>query len=246
MSTRSRAGRALALLAGLAVASWVAAQPVGPAGVQAFGNFKRLAHTGDTSAKIALREVPTTAGTYAVGALTGMRGEILVWDGKLLVTRGHSPDGRTEAAGTDDSATLLALAKVAAWSEVPVPSDMKQAEFEAFVVKQAAARGLDPAKSFPFLVRGEFPNVLWHVVTGAAGAGHGSAHAQGHASNRVFDERNAAGAMAGFYSGDALEGVISHPGERFHLHYANVDFSRSGHVDGYTVRAGAKLFLPRI
>jgi alpha-acetolactate decarboxylase len=244
MSTRSRAGRTLALLAGLAVASWVAAQPAGPAGVQAFGNFKRLAHTGDTAAKIALREVPTTAGTYAVGALTGMRGEILVWDGKLLVTRGHSPEGRTEAAGADDSATLLALAKVAAWAEVSVPSDMKQQEFEAFVVEQAAARGRDAAQPFPFLVRGEFPAVLWHVVTGAAGAGHGSAHTQGHASNRVFDERNVAGAMVGFYSGDALEGVISHPGERFHVHYANRDFSRSGHIDGYAVRAGSRLFLP--
>jgi alpha-acetolactate decarboxylase len=245
MSTRFRAGRALALLAGVAVASWVTAQTVEPAAVQAFGNFKRLAHTGDASAKIALREVPTTAGTYAVGALTGMRGEILVWDGKLLVTRGHSPEGRTEAARADESATLLALANVAAWEEVPVPSDMKQAEFEAFVVKQAAARGLDAAKPFPFLVRGEFPAVLWHVVTGAAGSGHGGAHAQGHAANRVFDERNVTGVMVGFYSADALEGVISHPGERFHLHYATRDFSRSGHVDGYGVGAGAVLSLPR-
>jgi alpha-acetolactate decarboxylase len=251
MAAHSRSVRALALLAGVAVASWVAAQVVGPAGVQAFGSFKRLAHTGDTAAKIALREVPATAGTYAVGALTGLRGEVLLWDGKLSVTRGHSPEGRTEAAVADDSATLLALAQVRAWDEVVVPADMKQPEFEAFVVKQAAARGLNSAEPFPFLVRGEFPAVLWHVVTGAAGSGHGDAgahggtHAQGHARNRVFDERNAAGVILGFYSGDALEGVISHPGERFHVHYAARDFSRSGHVDGYTVRGGAVLSLPR-
>jgi alpha-acetolactate decarboxylase len=229
---------------GLAVASLAAAQAVGPFGVQAFGNFERLAHTGDTAAKIALRDVPSTAGTYGVGALTGMRGEILVLDGKTAVTRGHSAEGRTESPAADDSATLLALAKVAAWQEVAVPSDMKQAEFEAFVVKQAASRGLKVAEPFPFLVRGEFPTVLWHVVTGAGGGGHGAAHAQGHARNRVFDERNVAGVMVGFYSGDALEGVISHPGERFHLHYANRDLTRSGHVDGYAVRAGAVVSLP--
>jgi alpha-acetolactate decarboxylase len=246
MSVRSRALRALSLLAGVAVASWVAAQGVGPAGVQAFGSFKRLAHTGDTAAKIALREVPTTAGTYGVGALTGLRGEILVWDGKRSVTRSHSPEGRTETPGADDSATLLALSKVTAWHEVTVPSDMKQPEFEAFVVREASSRGLNAATPFLFLVRGEFPNVVWHVVTGAAGGGHGEAHAQGHARNRVFEERAAAGVMVGFYSGDALEGVISHPGERFHLHYANRDFTRSGHVDGYTVRAGGVLSLPRL
>jgi alpha-acetolactate decarboxylase len=64
---------------------------------------------------------------------------------------------------------------------------------------------------------------------------------RGHARNRVFEERTAAGVMVGFYSGDVLEGVISHPGERFHLHYANRDFTRSGHVDGYTVHAGGAL-----
>jgi alpha-acetolactate decarboxylase len=245
MSVRSRSVRLLSSLLLVVGASWVAAQTVGPVGVQAFGSFKRLAHAGDTSAKIALRDVPTAAGTYAVGALTGLRGEIVVVDGKLLVTRGHSPEGRTEVAGADDSATLLALATVSAWQEIAVPSDMKQAEFEAFVVKQAAGRGLDAAKPFPFLVRGEFPAMLWHVVTGAAGRGHGGAHAQGHAANRVFDERDVAGAMVGFYSGDALEGVISHPGERFHLHYATRDSSRSGHVDGYAVRAGAVVSLPR-
>lgn len=246
MSVRSRALRALSLLAGVAVASWVAAQGVGPAGVQAFGSFKRLAHAGDTAAKIALREVPTVAGTYGVGALTGLRGEILVWDGKPSVTRGHSPEGRTETPGADDSATLLALSKVTAWHEVTVPSDMKQPDFEAFVVREASSRGLKAATPFPFLVRGEFRDVVWHVVTGAAGGGHGDAHAQGHARNRVFEERAAAGVMIGFYSGDALEGVISHPGERFHLHYANRDFMRSGHVDGYTVRAGGVLSLPRL
>jgi alpha-acetolactate decarboxylase len=246
MSVRSRTFRALSLLAGIAVASWAAAQGVGPAGVQAFGSFKRLAHTGDTAAKIALREVPTAAGTYGVGALTGLRGEILVWDGKTSVTRGHSPEGRTEMPGADDSATLLALAKVTAWHDVKVPSDMKQPDFEAFVIRQASSRGLSAATPFPFLVRGEFPTLLWHVVTGAAGGGHGSTHAQGHARNRVFEERAAAGVLVGFYSAEALEGVISHPGERFHLHYADRDFTRSGHVDGYAVRAGAVLSLPRL
>jgi len=46
------------------------------------------------------------------------------------------------------------------------------------------------------------------------------------------------------YSGVQLEGVVSHPGERFHLHYADAGLSRSGHVDRYGVGAGAMLRLP--
>jgi alpha-acetolactate decarboxylase len=239
-----RTFRALTLLAALTAAAAAAAQSAAPAAVQTYGNFKRMAHTGDMGAKVALRELPARPGTYAVGALAGLRGEIVMLDGKLLVTRGHSAAGRTEAPAAGDAATLLALAKVASWRELAVPADMKQAEFEAFVVKQASALGIAATDAFAFQVRGEFPALTWHVVTGAGGGGHGGAHVQGHAANRVFDERNAKGVMLGFHSGDALEGVISHPGERFHLHYANEDASRSGHVDAYAVRAGSVLLLP--
>jgi alpha-acetolactate decarboxylase len=203
-----------------------------------------MSHTGDTAAKLALREVPATPGAYAVGALAGLRGEIIMLDGKLLVTRGHSAEGQTEAPAAGDAATLLALAKVEAWHEVAVPADMTQPQFESFVVEQAAARGLSAETAFPFLVRGEFPQMTWHVVTGGAGGGHGAVHGQGHARNRVFNERDAAGVLVGFHSGEALEGVISHPGERFHVHYASGDASRSGHVDAYAVRAKSVLSLP--
>jgi alpha-acetolactate decarboxylase len=235
--------RALALAA-LAAALAALAHAGGLPAVQAYGNFKRLSHTGDSSAKVALRELPAARGSYAVGALAGLRGEIVMLDGKLLVTRGHSAQGRTEAPAVDDAATLLALAKVAAWQEVAVAADMKQAEFEAFVLREAARRGLDPAGAFAFLVRGEFPQLSWHVVTGGAGGGHGTAHAPGNARSRVFEEPGAKGVLVGFHSGGELEGVITHPGERFHLHYAAADASRSGHVDAYAVRAGSVLSLP--
>ena len=46
------------------------------------------------------------------------------------------------------------------------------------------------------------------------------------------------------YSGAALEGVVSHPGERFHAHYVDDKSSVSGHVDAYAVAQGAVLMLP--
>jgi alpha-acetolactate decarboxylase len=33
------------------------------------------------------------------------------------------------------------------------------------------------------------------------------------------------------------------PGERFHVHYIDKDMTVSGHVDQYTVRVGADLWL---
>jgi len=40
-------------------------------------------------------------------------------------------------------------------------------------------------------------------------------------------------------------GVVSHPGERFHLHFVDAAATVSGHVDAYAVAAGAVLKLPQ-
>jgi len=227
-------------------AFWAAAEPFD---VRVFGNFERMSQTGDTQGVIKLREILTLPGSYGLGALDGLRGEIMLWDGKLLVSRGHSANGAIEPAAPTDEAVFFVEARVEAWKEVVIPNDMTRAEFELFVLQTASRGELRTDQVFPFAVKGNFDRVLWHVVIGAAaksdrGAHAGKIHLQGHANNRVFDQPNAAGFLLGFYSGVVLEGVISHPGERFHVHYADASFSVSGYVDDYQVTRGAVLLLP--
>ena len=219
-----------------------------PFSVQAWGNFKQMAHTGNTAGVVKVSELGSAKGSYGIGAVAGMRGELLLWDGKMLVSRGHSPKGETSPAVDKDEAVLFVRAQVNAWQEMPVGKDMTQQEFESFVVSSAKKAGLDADKAFPFALRTSGMNLVWHVVTGApsGGAHHGSGtHQQGHANSRVFKEAAAAGTLLGFYTAAALEGIASHPGERFHVHYANADFSVSGHVDEYRVPRGSVLLLPK-
>ncbi len=230
-------------------AFWAAASE--PFDVHVFGNFERMSKTSDTRGVVKLREILTLPGSYGLGALEGLRGEILLWDGKLLVSRGHSKNGATEPSAPADETLFFAETRVEAWDEVAIPNDMARAEFELFVVQTAVGRGLSSDRAFPFAVRGSFRRVLWHVVTGApAEHSHqsteaGGIHSEGHARTRVFDQTDVAGFLLGFYSGVALEGTISHPGERFHVHYADEGFSVSGHVDDYRIVRSAMLLLPR-
>jgi hypothetical protein len=39
--------------------------------------------------------------------------------------------------------------------------------------------------------------------------------------------------------------VISHPGERFHVHYADDDFRTSGHLDSFGIGGESVLLLPK-
>jgi alpha-acetolactate decarboxylase len=209
-----------------------------------------MLHKGDRKGMVRLAPLGGEKGTYGVGALAGLRGEVLLWDGKMLVSRGHSRKGTTEAAAASDEAVLFVVARVQEWREVSVPRDMTQPQFDAFVIATAKEQGIDTGAAFPFLVRDARLDLVWHVVTGEADGGHagghgGGTHQLGHAGQDVFRESVGRGMLAGFHSGAALEGVISHPGERFHVHYANPDLSVSGHVDEYRVGVGAILMLPR-
>jgi alpha-acetolactate decarboxylase len=75
-------------------------------------------------------------------------------------------------------------------------------------------------------------------------SGHGAGHANQRSDMRLFRQPGASGQLIGVYSGAALEGVVSHPGERLHVHFADPGVTVSGHVDRYSVAAGAVLKMP--
>jgi alpha-acetolactate decarboxylase len=213
------------------------------------GNFQRMMHTGDTAGQVALSALPQQPGTWGVGATAGLNGEVVQIDGRLLVSPGSDADGRVRPPLADEQAVLFASGRVQAWRDVVVPRDMDSAAFEAFVREQAQTLGLAPDQPFVFRVEGRFPHLLWHVVTGEKGpggghGGHGAGHANQRSDMRLFRQPGASGQLIGVYSGAALEGAVSHQGERFHLHFADPGATVSGHVDRYSVAAGAVLKLP--
>lgn len=243
----------LASIALVATLAW--AQPMG---VKHYGHFMHMMHTGETAGQVQLSKLDTASGVWGVGALADLKGEIIQVDGKLLVSLGSDAQGKVNPPKSNDSAVLWASAKVNQWVSAKVPSDMSQAQFEAFAKEQAMAQKLDLEQPFVFRVSGDYAHLIWHVVTGekSAGGGHGAhghgaqgGHGGGHANQqsgmKVFRNPQANGQLVGVYSGAKLEGIVSHPGERFHVHYIDKDMTVSGHVDQYTVRAGATLWLPK-
>jgi len=220
------------------------------------GNFQHMMHSGSTSGQVPLAALPQQSRTWGVGATAGLKGEIVQIDGRLLVSPGSDPQGQVRQPLEDEQAVQFASGRVQARQDIAVPRDMDAAAFGAFVQERAQALGIALDQPFVFRVDVRFPHLLWHVVTGepGLGAGHGShaghgGHGAGHASQRsdmrLFRKPRSSGQLIGVYGGAALEGLVSHPGERFHLHFADMNARASGHVDRYRVAAGAMLRLPQ-
>jgi alpha-acetolactate decarboxylase len=250
LSLRFKRGLSSVLL--LAGAAWATGLPFD---FIHHGNFKRMMHTGHTAGQVALATLPQPAGTWGVGATAGLGGEIVQIDGRLLVSPGSDAQGRVRPPQDGEQAVLFASGRVQAWQDVPVPRDMDAAAFQAFVQEQAKTLGIALDQPFVFRVDGRFPHLLWHVVTGEKGpgggqgghghhGGQGAGHANKHSDMLLFRQPGASGQLVGVYSGAALEGAVSHPGERFHIHFADAGATVSGHVDRYSVAAGAVLKLP--
>lgn len=89
---------------------------------------------------------------------------------------------------------------------------------------------------------------VWQKSDQKAGGHGGHSHGGGHANKpsdmKVFRNPRATGELVAVCSGEKLEGVVSHPGERFHVHYIDNAKTVSGHEDQYNAQKGAALWMP--
>ena len=70
------------------------------------GNFRHMMHTGETDGTVTLGRL-TVPSAWGVGATAGLRGEVVIRDGAVLVSRGDDPDAalwhRAGACGAADA-----------------------------------------------------------------------------------------------------------------------------------------------
>jgi acetolactate decarboxylase len=210
--------------------------------IQVWGSLRSLMHEGKTEARVALKDVAPGPHAYAVGAVSGLRGEVTILDDDIIVSLGEAGGTvRTPAQGADgETATLLVRALVPRWSshnvEGPLGGEHVDAQLEAI----ATATGLDVEKKrIPVLVEGTAKDLKWHVLGGKAEAGH-NAH-DGPRSIGTLSRVKVT--LVGFLSRND-EGVFTHMGQHTHFHVVTMQERMTAHVDGFELEPGAIVRLP--
>lgn len=197
----------------------------------------------DFAPKTSLSEAMSSGATDGVGALSGLRGEVTILGGRLIVSCGSKA---TCAPPQQEAATLLATTKARSWRVgVALPRDMDEAQFGEFIDAQARQAGLSLDAPFPVKVSGTLVEVRMHVISSPnpAFTGHGGGHPMAIQDEERASELNG-GEVVGMRVPPALQGIATHPGEAFHFHWVDASRVRTAHLDGFKVKAGALLLLP--
>ena len=215
-------------------------QTDGPFRVATFGVFRKMLSEGDFTPKVPLAAVMAKQPTTGVGAVADARGEITVFDGKLIVSYGK-PAAQTDPS--QDSAALLTFGSAPAWQSIAVKKDVAPAEIETFIASTAKAYGLDPEQSFPFEIEGTILSYVMHVNIGPTNGPHGMGYPIAVTNERKGERIE--GRVAGLYVAARLMGIATHGGERTHAHWVAADGAATAHLDRWGLAAGAILRLPK-
>ena len=179
---------------------------------------------------------------YALGALEGLSGEIIVIGGKAY--HGLIDNDQLQVTrGFDYKATLLVTAEVKAWTELALDLEWSNlSELETHIKEAAQQLGLDVSQPFPFRLKGTVDQIDWHIINApAARSQNHDAYREAGAHGR---ENNATGQLLGFYS-EQHEGVFTHHGSYLHTHWLSEDKKLVAHIDGLAHNGKITLLLPK-
>jgi hypothetical protein len=211
-----------------------------PFDIEVSGVFRDMMLKGDFTPKVKLDAAMAKHPTTGVGAVVEARGEISIYDGKLIVSYGK-PGGAIEA--TSDQAALLAIGSASEWQSVPVEHDVAPEQIETYIAAIARQRGLDPDKSFPFQMRGSIGPYVVHVNAAPIDGPHGMGLPMAITVERRGDQIE--GFVAGFYVSPDLMGVATHGGEHTHAHWDSPDLASTAHLDRWGAKTGSVFLLPK-
>lgn len=220
----------------LLLACCSSAAPVAPE-VTVYGALREMIHDGRIEGRVELASV-VRSGTYGVGALEGMRGEITLVDGAAWLAVGERDGGKARQGVVGERAALLVASNVSAWRDVAI--DAAITDLDAAIERYAVSAGLSIDKPFAFVIEGEV-DATWHVLKGPPTPGT-SPH--DHARNAVVGTLAGRATVVGFFSKTHV-GVFTHMGHTVHAHVIDPRSGVGGHADQLTVRAGSTLRLPR-
>ncbi len=194
--------------------------------VRPTGAMRNTMFNGQLAALIGMDSI-AKAGTYGLGPLAFLRGELLVVDGHCYVATATSDSTMQVDERRDAGAPFFVRQEVYTWRPVALPDSVTDLRrLDGFLTAEFGAL----AAPFAFHLAGVFRSVQLHLVAVPPGTEvHGPADA--HAHNWNYPLNNSDAEAIGFFS-TKHHAVFTHHDTNIHVHAITTDRRMMGHADG--------------
>jgi acetolactate decarboxylase len=221
--------------------------------VNFIGAQNKIFQTGKADGALPLGSLRDGKGLYAVGPAKGLDGEITVWNSRPYITKVRGA-GYTVEQSWDYDAIFLVWTHQEKWQEVAIPANITgYLDLQKFVNAQAASRGIDTAKPFPFLLSGTPAEVKWHINVDRS-EGKSITPERFAQSKAGYMMKGEPVDVIGFYS-ERHPGIFITPytpaiqpgsgnTNALHMHLVSRKSEAAGHIDDITLAGGMVLRLP--
>jgi len=208
--------------------------------VKVSGAMKNVMMNGDLSAHADI-DTMNKVHLYALGPVAGLKGEIMVFDGKVFST---SRDGNKLLNLQDkvSKAALLVYSNVEKWKAISINTTINSyAELEKMVQTTAKINGYDMEIPFAFKIEAVPEKISYHVIDWKEGTVHTMENHKQFAYTGEFSHTGIK--MLGFYS-THHQSIFTHHTTFMHVHLLDEKTKTVGHLDELQIKGSVTIYLP--
>ena len=190
------------------------------------GAIHEVMWQGQLEAKIHFDTLQGHTGLFGLGPLAFLRGEVLIWDGTVMVS---TVDHKKQIEVRDhrhEGAPFFVHAKEAQWEKITLPDSVRDMDkLEAFLGQLPQADGVP----FAFRLEGMIDHAMIHVVD--LPEGHNVASPKdAHTGQMNFELGNEKAKILGFFSRHH-QSIFTHHDRFTHMHLFTEGGLKMGHLD---------------
>lgn len=209
--------------------------------VVVYGKLMEIMRENQLQARVQLEDLSMNSNTFGLGAIEGLAGEILIWEGKSLISKSLLGQVSIEES-VDYGAALLVITEAEGWNEFSLSQVSSFQGLEAAFEEKAITLGYDSNAIIPFRISGKIDDLDWHVINAVEASE--PTHEAYKAAGFSGQEKDKSVEILGFYSKNH-QGVFTHHGSFVHLHFIDREAQIMGHVDGLKFSSEVKFYLPK-
>lgn len=202
--------------------------------------MKNVMWKGELEAKILLDTIANKKGLYGIGPLSGLRGEILINDGQIYVSKVLTDSTMEVLQPTNVTAPFFVYAHNTDWQTTSLPNNVRTiADLEKYV----DANSQTLRRPFAFKLSGSIQSATIHIQNLAVGT-KVSSPKEAHSGQVKYQLGEKEVDIIGFFSTEH-QGVFTHHDTYLHLHLITKYKQQMGHLDE-VVLGQMQVYLPKM